>query len=41
MAVAFFETEDFVYRLNIYDRLVRDILDYDHIVVVNKLEGRV
>jgi hypothetical protein len=34
---AFFETDDFKYRLNVYDRLIRDILDYPHEKVVNKL----
>lgn len=32
-----FDTPDFHYRLGIYDKLVRDILDYPHIKVVDKL----
>lgn len=32
-----FETPDFNYRLGIYDKLIRDILDYPHIKVVDKL----
>jgi 2,4-dienoyl-CoA reductase-like NADH-dependent reductase (Old Yellow Enzyme family) len=34
---AIFETEDFKYRLGVYDRLVRDILDYPHEVVLDKI----
>ncbi len=34
---AFFSTEDFKYRLNMYDKLVRDVLDYPHKVILNKL----
>ena len=32
-----FETVDFKYRLDMYDKLVRDILDFDHEVVLDKL----
>ena len=32
-----FETADFRYRLGIYDKLLRDILDYPHKKLVNKL----
>lgn len=32
-----FETDDFKYRLSIYDKLVRDILDYRHEKILNKL----
>lgn len=31
------ETADFRYRLGIYDKFVRDILDYPHQVAINKL----
>jgi len=31
------KTEDFKYRLNIYDKLVRDILDYPHQKIINRL----
>jgi hypothetical protein len=34
---AMFETEDFKYRMGIYDRLVRDILDYPHEIVLDKI----
>ncbi len=34
---AFFETNDFTYRLNIYDRLVRDIIDHPHQKIINKI----
>lgn len=30
-------TKDFKYRLSVYDRLVRDILDYEHIVIYDKI----
>ncbi len=34
---ATFETADFNYRLGMYDKLIRDILDFDHRKIVNKL----
>lgn len=34
---AYFTTEDFKYRLSMYDKLTRDILDYPHKKVLNKL----
>lgn len=34
---AYFTTEDFKYRLTMYDKLIRDVLDYPHEKVVNKL----
>jgi hypothetical protein len=34
---AYFTTEDFKYRLGIYDKLIRDILDYPHKKVLNRL----
>lgn len=34
---AYFSTPDFIYRLNMYDKLVKDILDYPHQKIVNKL----
>jgi len=33
-----FETKEFQYRLGIYDKLIRDILDYPHETVVDRLE---
>jgi hypothetical protein len=32
-----FETIDFQYRLSIYDKLIKDILDYPHTKILNKL----
>lgn len=32
-----FETKDFQYRMGMYDKLIRDILDYPHKKLVNKL----
>ena len=34
---AHFTTEDFKYRLSMFDKLIRDILDYPHRKVLNKL----
>ena len=34
---ASFETPDFRYRLGMYDKLVRDILDFPHKKVVDKI----
>lgn len=34
---AAFETIDFQYRLSIYDKLIKDILDYRHEKLINKL----
>ena len=34
---ASFETPDFHYRLGMYDKLVRDILDYPHQKLLDKL----
>lgn len=34
---AFFATADFVYRMNMYDKLVRDLLDYPHQVVLDRI----
>lgn len=32
-----FETHDFEYRLGIHDRLVRDILDYPHVTLLDRI----
>lgn len=37
LTYSFFETKDFQYRLTMYDKLIRDILDYPHKKLVNKL----
>ncbi len=34
---AYFTTDDFKYRLNMFDKLVRDVLDYPHKKVLNRL----
>jgi DNA-binding transcriptional ArsR family regulator len=34
---ASFSTEDFRYRLGVYDRLVRDVLDYPHATIFDKV----
>lgn len=34
---AVFDSKEFKYRLDIYDKLVRDILDYRHTKIINKL----
>lgn len=37
LAYSVFDTKDFQYRLGIYDKLIRDILDYPHRKLVNRL----
>ncbi|MBU6490793.1 hypothetical protein KGQ25_01345 [Patescibacteria group bacterium] len=34
---AFFATTDFRYRLGVYDRLLRDVFDYPHRVLIDKV----
>lgn len=34
---AAFSTEDFRYRVGVYDRLIRDVLDYPHRTVLDKI----
>ena len=38
LAYAVFDTEDFLYRLKMYDKLVRDILDFPHEVLLQVKE---
>lgn len=38
LVYAVFETQDFIYRLKMYDKLVRDILDYPHEVLLQVKE---
>ncbi|MDQ3245195.1 MAG: hypothetical protein M3P22_02550 [bacterium] len=38
MTYAIFSTKDFMYRLSMYDKLVRDILDYPHEVIFQAKE---
>jgi hypothetical protein len=34
---AVFETKEFTYRLGMFDKLIRDILDYPHEKIINRL----
>ncbi len=38
LVYAIFNTKEFIYRLNMYDKLVRDILDYPHEVLLQGKE---
>ena len=38
LSYAVFETKEFIYRLNMYDKLIRDILDFPHEVVLQAKE---
>ena len=38
LVYAIFETKEFLYRLNMYDKLIRDILDYPHEVLLQVKE---
>src|ERR1035437_5443083 len=38
LVYAVFETKEFLYRLNMYDKLVRDIIDFPHEVVLETKE---
>jgi DNA-binding transcriptional ArsR family regulator len=38
LVYAVFDTKEFLYRLNMYDKLVRDILDYPHEVLLQAKE---
>jgi DNA-binding transcriptional regulator YhcF (GntR family) len=35
---AIFDTSEFIYRLNMYDKLLRDMLDYPHEKLISKIE---
>jgi hypothetical protein len=35
---AVFGTDEFMYRLNMYDKLLRDVLDYPHEKLINKID---
>lgn len=37
LVYAYFETPDFEYRLSMYDKLIRDIIDYPHQVLLDKI----
>jgi len=34
---AVFDTEEFMYRMNVYDKLVRDVLEYPHEIILDKI----
>jgi hypothetical protein len=34
---AVFETSDFSYRLNIYDKLIRDVFDFPHEKILDRI----
>jgi len=36
---AYFTVNDYIYRLNMYDKLIRDVYDYQHMIVINRLES--
>src|SRR3989338_3563139 len=38
LSYAVFDTKEFIYRLNMFDKLVRDILDFPHEVVFQSKE---
>lgn len=38
LVYAIFDTKEFIYRLNMYDKLVRDILDFPHEVILQVKE---
>ena len=38
LVYAMFDTEEFLYRLNMYDKLMRDILDFPHEILVRSKE---
>ncbi|MFZ1019696.1 MAG: hypothetical protein WAN61_01735 [Minisyncoccia bacterium] len=38
LVYAIFDTKEFLYRLNMYDKLVRDILDYPHEILLQTRE---
>ncbi len=38
LTYAIFDTQEFIYRLNMYDKLIRDILDYPHEILFQAKE---
>ena len=38
LTYTFFSTQDFLYRMGMYDKFIRDILDYPHEKILNKLK---
>ncbi|MFH0755500.1 MAG: hypothetical protein V1910_02430 [bacterium] len=39
LVYVYFETQDYQYRLSMYDKLIRDVLDYPHQVLLDKISG--
>ena len=37
LSYATFSTQDFNYRLGVYDRLLRDVIEYPHITLIDKI----
>lgn len=37
LSYAFFDTKEYKYRIDICDKFVRDVLDYPHVVILDKL----
>jgi DNA-binding Lrp family transcriptional regulator len=37
LSYAVFDTSEFEYRINVYDKLIRDVLDYPHQKIINRL----
>ncbi len=37
LSYALFDTQDFIYRLSVYDKFVRDILDFPHEKILDKI----
>ena len=35
---AVFDLDEFLYRLNMYDKLIRDVLDFPHEKLINKID---
>lgn len=40
LTYALFETQDFLYRVQMYDKFVRDILDFEHVRLIEKMTIR-
>jgi hypothetical protein len=38
LSYAFFETEEFYYRMNMYDKLIRDVVENENHILINKIK---
>jgi hypothetical protein len=38
ISYAYFDTQEFLYRLDICDKFARDVIDYPHEKIINKLD---